>query len=34
MWVAITKLLIKQNGVAEDAENAKDYIAMHAFENN
>jgi hypothetical protein len=31
-WVAITKLLVKQQGVDEDAENAKDYLAMHVYE--
>jgi len=32
--VAITKLLIKQNGESEDAEKAKDYIAMHVYRHN
>jgi hypothetical protein len=30
-WIAITKLLIRQNDVEEDAENSKDYLAMHVY---
>jgi hypothetical protein len=30
-WVALTKLLIKQNNVEEDPEQASDYLAMHVF---
>jgi hypothetical protein len=32
-WVAVTKLLIKQSGEAEDAEKATDYLAMHVYKN-
>ena len=30
-WVAITKMLIKQNNVEEDPEKSADYLAMHVF---
>ncbi len=33
-WVAITKLLIKQNNIEEDPEKSTDYLAMHVFQNN
>ena len=35
MWVSITKLLVKDpvHG-EEDAENAKDYLAMHVYKTN
>ena len=32
-WIAITKLLIKQNNEKEDAEKASDYLAMHVYDN-
>ena len=32
IWVAITKLLIRQNDEDEDAENSKDYLAMHVYQ--
>lgn len=32
-WVAITKMLIKQNNVEEDPEKSADYLAMHVFQN-
>ena len=27
----MTKLLVKQNGVDEDAENGKDFLALHVY---
>ena len=33
VWIAITKLLIKQHGEDEDAEKASDFLAMHVFNN-
>ena len=30
-FVAVTKLLVKQNGVDEDAENGKDFLALHVY---
>jgi len=33
VWIAITKLLIKQGNDHEDAEKATDYIAMHVYKN-
>lgn len=32
-WIAITKLLIKQNNENEDAEKATDFLAMHVYKN-
>lgn len=32
-WIAITKLLIKQNNEHEDAEKASDFLAMHVYKN-
>jgi hypothetical protein len=33
VWIAITKLLIKQHGEDEDAEKSSDFLAMHVFNN-
>jgi hypothetical protein len=33
VWIAITKILIKQHGEDEDAEKASDFLAMHVFNN-
>ena len=33
VWIAITKLLIKQGSDHEDAEKATDYLAMHVYKN-
>lgn len=30
-WIAVTKMLIKQNNEQEDAEKASDYLAMHVY---
>jgi hypothetical protein len=31
VWIAITKLLIKQHGEDEDPEKATDFLAMHVY---
>jgi hypothetical protein len=31
VWVAVTKLLIKQFDAEEDVEKSTDYMAMHAI---
>jgi hypothetical protein len=33
VWIAITKLLIKQHGEDEDAEKSGDFLAMHVYNN-
>lgn len=33
MWVAITKLLVKQNNIEEEPEKSTDYLAMHCYKN-
>ena len=33
VWIAITKILIKQHGEDEDPEKASDFLAMHVFNN-